>query len=186
MDCSSSEHITECFKLQTSNRNVRLSILDFGLTGRFYAGDNDLPIEYRQLIEEIALNSTTGGTIRTVDLHKLFPDPHGVMNMPGGWALRPFAILASSFKKVILSDADTVFLQNPELLLEEPGFKKTGALFYHDRLLSPASQDTYDWLDNMLEEVNAKYLHDIKKNSGWFDRKTFYEMERYRPVYTFT
>ena len=103
------------------------------------------------------------------------------MGMPGGWALRPFAILASSFKKVILTDADTVFLQNPELLLEEPGFKKTGALFYHDRILSPAKLETYEWLDNMLEEVNAKHLDDLKKDSGWFQRKTFYEMERYSP-----
>ena len=37
----------------------------------------------------------------------------------------------------------------------------------------------------MLEEVNAKYLTDIKKDSGWFDRKTFYEMERYFLAYTF-
>ena len=93
--------------------------------------------------------------------------------------MRPFATLASSFKKVILTDADTVFLESPELLLQEPGFKKTGALFYHDRLLSAAKTDTYDWLDNMLEEVNAKNLDDIKKDSGWFQRKTFYEMERY-------
>ena len=93
--------------------------------------------------------------------------------------MRPFSILASSFKKVILTDADTVFLQNPELLLEEPGFKKTGALFYHDRVLNAANTETYDWLDNMLEEVNAKHLDDLKKNSEWFQRKTFYEMERY-------
>jgi hypothetical protein len=100
------------------------------------------------------------------------------MDMPGGWALRPFAVLASSFKKVILSDADTVFIQDPTLLLQEPGFKDTGAIFYHDRLLAPAKDEVYDWVDNILEEVNAKHLDDVKKNSGWFSRKTFYEMER--------
>ena len=99
--------------------------------------------------------------------------------MPGGWALRPFAILASSFKKVILCDADTIFLQDPAVLLQEPGFRDTGTVFYHDRLLAPAKAEVYDWVDNILEEVNAKHMDDIKKDSGWFDRKTFYEMERY-------
>jgi Mannosyltransferase putative len=131
------------------------------------------------MIDEISRNSSTGGTIRTVDIGRLFPDPGGVMKMPGGWALRPFAILASSFKKVILTDADTVFLQDPSALLTEPGFMDTGAIFYRDRVLGPGSNDVYDWVDNILEEVNAKYLEDIKKNSEWFSRKTWYEMERY-------
>ena len=135
-------------------------------------------MEHRKALESISLNSSVGGSIRTVDVRDFFPDPDGVMDMPGGWALRPFAVLASSFQKVILSDADTIFIQDPTLLLHEPGFKDTGAIFYHDRMLAPAKDDVYDWVDNILEEVNAKRLDDVKKNSGWFNRKTFYEMER--------
>lgn len=101
------------------------------------------------------------------------------MNMPGGWALRPFAILASSFKRVILTDADTVFLQDPALLLEEPGFQNKGAIFYHDRVLGPAGDEVYDWVDNLLDDVNAEYIDDIKKDSEWFNRNTWYELERY-------
>jgi hypothetical protein len=126
----------------------------------------------------ISLNSTAGGTIRTIDIRNVFPDPDGILDMPGGWALRPFAVLASSFKKVILSDADTIFLQNPAVLLQEPAFREKGTVFYHDRVLSPAKPEVYDWVDNILEEVNAKHLDDVKKDSGWFDRTTFYEMER--------
>lgn len=149
------------------------------LISRFYGGDDDLPIDYRRAMEMISLNSSAGGTIRMIDIRNIFPDPDGLLDMPGGWALRPFAILASSFRKVILSDADTIFLQDPALLLQEPGFMKTGAIFYHDRLLAPAKKEVYDWVDNILEEVNAKHIDEIRKNSGWFDRKTFYEMERY-------
>jgi len=137
-----------------------------------------LPWEYRETLESISSNTSAGGTIRVVDINNFFPDPEGVMNMPGGWALRPFAILASSFKKVILTDADTVFLQDPALLLEEPGFQDTGALFYHDRVLGPAGDEIYDWVDHLLDDVNAMYLDDVKKDSEWFNRQTWYELER--------
>lgn len=94
------------------------------------------------------------------------------MSMPGGWALRPFAVLASSCN-VILTDANTIFLQDPTLLLSEPGFIDKGALFYRDRVLGPAKAEVYDWLDNLLDEVNAKNMKEIKKGSGWFRRSSF-------------
>ena len=70
-------------------------------------------MKYRQKIEDLSRRSSAGGDIRTIDLTSIFPDPDGVIGLPGRWASRPFAILASSFKAVILSDADTVFLQDP-------------------------------------------------------------------------
>jgi hypothetical protein len=124
------------------------------------------------------MKDNQSGVIRTLNIKDFFPDPSNAMHMPGGWALRPFAILASSFRKVILTDADTIFLQDPALLFQEDGFLDKGALFYHDRVLGPARAELYDWLDNLLEEVNAKYLQDIRKGSAWFSRSTFYEMER--------
>lgn len=51
----------------------------------------------------------------------------------GAWAVKPFAALASRFEQVILVDADAVFVQPPEVLLEYPGYKETGALFFHER-----------------------------------------------------
>lgn len=145
---------------------------------RFYGGDEDLPSSHRLALESISTPSGPG-TIRVIDIHKHFPDPSNAMSMPGEWALRPFAILASSFRNVILTDADTIFLQDPALLLSEPGFIDKGALFYRDRVLGPAKTEVYDWLDNLLDEVNAKNMKEIKKGSGWFSRSTFYEMERY-------
>ena len=135
------------------------------------------------MIEDLSRTSSTGGDIRTIDLTTIFPDPDGVIGFPGRWASRPFAILASSFKRVILSDADTVFLQDPSLLLQEPGFMNTGALFYRDRVLEAAEKDVYDWVDNILEEANATRLDEVKKDSAWFSRQTKYEMERYSQLF---
>jgi hypothetical protein len=60
----------------------------------------------------------------------------------GGWDMKPFAILASSFRHALMmvirqlskkKDADTVFLQNPEVLLDSPKYQQSGTLFFHDR-----------------------------------------------------
>ena len=144
----------------------------------FYGGDDDLPQQYRVFIEEIALTYPQSGTIKCVDITKKFPDPDEVLGLPGGWAMRPFAILASSFKTVILSDADTVFLQDPSVLLYEPGFLEHGSLFWHDRILGTATDETYQWADELLEAAKAKHLEDLQQQ-GWFAHKTQYEMERY-------
>ena len=80
----------------------------------FYGGDKDLPKEYRRFIESIESSFPDHGSIRTVDITKKFPDPEGILDLPGRWAMRPFALLASSFKTVILADADTIFLQDPK------------------------------------------------------------------------
>ena len=92
--------------------------------------------------------------------------------------MRPFAILASSFKKVILADADTIFLQDPQKILDEVNFQEFGSIFWHDRILSPASEETYKWADELLETAKAKNRDKLQAD-GWFNRKTFYEMERY-------
>jgi len=144
----------------------------------FYGGDDDLPENYRAFIESLTDEYRDAGPITTVDITKKFPDPDKKLGLPGGWAMRPFAILASSFKTAILADADTVFLQDPQIILDEPTFKEYGSIFWHDRALTPAPQDTYKWADELLEAAKAKNMDKVR-NSGWFKHQTFYEMERY-------
>ena len=98
--------------------------------------------------------------------------------------MRPFAMLASSFKQVILADADTVFVMDPRVLLDEESYKKYGSVFWHDRRLAPAPEETYKWADELLETAKAKDLENIKKE-GWFLHETFYEMERYLSLHAF-
>src|SRR5688572_20721284 len=68
--------------------------------------------------------------VRCVDAQKVrkkFP-----VRMLGGWQLKPYAILQSAFREVLLLDADNLAVVNPEFLFETPEFKETGALFWPD------------------------------------------------------
>lgn len=143
----------------------------------FYGGDNDLPKQYRNFINALAVAFPDSGTIKTVDITKKFPDPDGILDLPGGWAMRPFAILASSFKTAILADADTIFVQDPRILLDEVSYKEYGSIFWHDRTLTPAPEETYKWADELLEAAKAKHMDKVT-NEGWFKHQTYYEMER--------
>jgi hypothetical protein len=49
-----------------------------------------------------------------------------------GWELKPYAILHSPFREVLLLDADNVPVVNPEFLFDTPQFHSTGAIFWPD------------------------------------------------------
>lgn len=146
----------------------------------FYAGDQDLPKEFREFIDEIQSTYAGYGTITIIDINHRFLDPDGTLGLPGGWAMRPFAMLASSFKHVILSDADTIFLRDPRVLLREPAYQQYGSIFWHDRILDPAKEEIYNWADEIIAKSKIKNLDKVKEeNPGWFSRRTWYELERY-------
>ncbi|KAI9642630.1 hypothetical protein NHQ30_009435 [Ciborinia camelliae] len=80
----------------------------------------------------------------------------------GKWAIKPFALLASTFEEVILIDSDAFFLQPPEVILDtHSGYHNTGTLFFHDRL---TGKDAY------------RYCHDFWR----------WQMMGHRPSSTFT
>lgn len=91
-----------------------------------HMGPNDLKPSRQRYINGLS-------NVRTVDLKGVF----GVTLE--GWDTKPFALLASRFKKVILMDADVVFLESPEGLFDDRDFAATGALFFRDRSLYPYS-----------------------------------------------
>ncbi len=84
----------------------------------FYAGDDDLPDVKREEIKAPLLE--------TIDVLDQFNETiAGLRN--SGYAMKPFAALASSFERVILIDADTIFLQRPDSYFDEhAGLNKTG------------------------------------------------------------
>jgi hypothetical protein len=49
-----------------------------------------------------------------------------------GWELKPYAIINSSFRQVLLLDADNVPIVNPEFLFETEEFCQDGAVFWPD------------------------------------------------------
>jgi Mannosyltransferase putative len=50
----------------------------------------------------------------------------------GGWELKPYAIIHSRFREVLLIDADNVPAGDPSFLFDSPEFAGTGALFWPD------------------------------------------------------
>lgn len=114
-----------------------------------YAGDHDLsPADREQLQSRF-------GDIRFSDVLDVFDDD-AVDLRNGGWAIKPFAALASSFEEVILVDADAVFLQPPETLLKQKSYASTGALLFHDRLLwKGAFKERHEWWTSQVTHPSA-------------------------------
>ena len=106
-------------------RNVLHSELPIEIA---YAGDTDLSMSQRDVLTSL------GPNISTLNVLEKFYDAS--LNLAvGGWAIKPFAALASSFRNTILLDADAVFLQDPSVGFEDSRFQETGVLFFHDRML---------------------------------------------------
>lgn len=62
-----------------------------------YAGEEDLPLYSREKLLDVELD------MEFIDVLEVFSD-----DRDGGWAIKPFAVLASTFEQVILLDADCV------------------------------------------------------------------------------
>ena len=109
-----------------------------------YLGDQDLGEDYRAELEALP------GVI-TRDIAQMTNDEGWKL---AGWAAKPFAMLLSSFREAIFIDADSLFFVNPEVLFDDPGYKKTGALFFRDRKIMPENKKR--WLQQVLPKPIPK------------------------------
>jgi hypothetical protein len=88
----------------------------------WHLGDSELSAEMRALVEPL------GVTCRdALEVRRLFP-----VKFVAGWALKPFAILHSRFREVLLLDADNSPVIDPSFLFEVPEYKRTGAVLWPD------------------------------------------------------
>ncbi|MCJ1305338.1 hypothetical protein MMC08_008152 [Hypocenomyce scalaris] len=113
-----------------------------------YAGEDDLPLPFREAIV------TMGANIETLDITRVLNDK--TLNFKiedGGWAVKSFALLVSKFEQAIVIDADAVFLQKPEVIFEShEGYQQTGTLLFHDRLLwQGAFRERHQWWEKEME-----------------------------------
>lgn len=117
-----------------------------------YVGDADLNRDSRQDLEDLegVVTRDLAVMIRAEGWHV------------ASWAAKPFAILLSSFREVIFIDADSFFFVNPEVLFEDPGYVRTGALFFRDRLIMPESKR--EWLQRILPQPVSR---NVKKSRLW-------------------
>ncbi|KAI5198108.1 putative alpha-1,3-mannosyltransferase [Aureobasidium subglaciale] len=103
-----------------------------------YGSEEDLGQEYREILEE-------------------WP---GVRDLR--WALKPWAMLISSFQEVLFLNADVVFFADPEFLLHDGRYKNTGALFLTDRNLGRG--DKRGWIKKVIPlSISSK----MKTNRVW-------------------
>ncbi|KAI9279058.1 mannosyltransferase putative-domain-containing protein [Umbelopsis sp. AD052] len=129
----------------------------------FYIDEGDLSPANRQYFETKFTN------VKTVDISKIL-DPK--WTKLGGWAIKPFAMLASSFTEVILIDADVYFLRKPEELFSDPAYLKTGALFFYDRTILPNWTKGRDWLLSFLPSYSTQI-----SRSRWWSLTSSHEQE---------
>jgi glycosyltransferase involved in cell wall biosynthesis len=76
-----------------------------------------------------------------------------------GWELKPFAILNSSFKEVLLLDADNVPVIDPTFLFQTPEYADSGAIFWPD--YSRLRRDRPIW-----ELCGVKYRNEPEFETG--------------------
>ncbi|KAF8985039.1 hypothetical protein BGZ46_006171 [Entomortierella lignicola] len=129
----------------------------------YYTGGGDLTPENRAWFEAF-------DNVRTIDITTLIDNNLVILE---GWAIKPFALLISSFSEAILMDSDAYFLSPPEVLFDDDGYKETGTVFFYDRSLFPgAGGDKKIWMESFLPTMSN---HPSK--TQWFNSKGDHEME---------
>jgi hypothetical protein len=49
-----------------------------------------------------------------------------------GWQIKAFIVKHTKYDEIILCDCDSVFLENPEVIFNDPNYLKTGSYFFKD------------------------------------------------------
>ncbi len=88
----------------------------------WHLGRTELDPTMEALIAPLGVNC-----VNARDLMSRYP-----MRNPLGWELKSYALLHSSFREILLLDADNVPVRNPEYLFDSPEYAGTGAIFWPD------------------------------------------------------
>lgn len=96
-----------------------------------YAGDQDLSPANRALLVELV--GPTRPDLEFLDMSTVFDVADlKLWSSRSRKALKPFAVLSSTFEQVVLVDVDTLFFQKPEALFENTSYQHTGAFVFGD------------------------------------------------------
>ncbi|KAF9313832.1 hypothetical protein BG003_004761 [Podila horticola] len=112
----------------------------------YHMGEGDLSSERQTYLRDMA------DDIEVIDVTHVLDNEY--MRL-GGWAIKPFAMLASSFEEVMFVDADAYFLQDPAVLYEDAGYKATGALFFFDRTLFQDSHTIPEFMKTIMPVMSS-------------------------------
>jgi hypothetical protein len=128
----------------------------------FYNGNHDLQEDKQEILSQFE-------NVYLTDISDYFDNK--IINL-GGWAIKPFSILASRFEEVILMDADAIYIRDPVELFEDEGYLEKGTVFFRDRTLFPGSHKGSRWLKSWMIDP----LPETKESRYW-NEKTAHEME---------
>ncbi|KAG0033084.1 hypothetical protein BGZ81_009411 [Podila clonocystis] len=129
----------------------------------YHMGESDLSRERQTYLRDMADN------IEVLDVTHVLDNEYMKL---GGWAIKPYAMLASSFEEVMFVDADAYFLQDPAVLYEDEGYKATGALFFFDRTLFQDSHDIPEFMKTIMPVMSS-----FPPLSRTFNRLSAHEQE---------
>ncbi|ORX84014.1 hypothetical protein BCR32DRAFT_137449 [Anaeromyces robustus] len=157
--CAGNGHFKFAISTIDALRNIIESELPIEI---FYNGDGDLSIENRKKFQEYK-------DVYLSDISQYFDnEPLRI----GGWAIKPFSVLASRFQEVILMDADAMYIRDPAILFEDEGYIQTGTVFFRDRTLFPGSHPGSKWLKSWMVDP----LPETRASRFW-NELTSHEME---------
>jgi len=136
-----------------------------------YAGTDDLQPKHRDFLAGL------GSNIEFLDVLQRFPAARWDL-AKSGWAMKPFALLASARPRAILMDADALFLISPDSLFDEhPGLAKTGTLFFHDRAATGGDDDRRNWVKDQIAAAGIEPSDYLANESLFYSGATWYEQD---------
>jgi alpha 1,3-mannosyltransferase len=166
--CAGSGNFHLAGHLIRSLRRVHGSSAPFEIA---YAGDDDLKPEHRKFLAGLESNITF------IDVLQRFPAARRDL-VKSGWAMKPFALLASAHSRAILMDADALFLSSPDSLFEEhPALAKTGTLFFHDRAAIGGGDDRRLWVKAQIEAAGISPSTYLATESLFYEGAAWYEAD---------
>lgn len=89
----------------------------------WYRGPSEMPPQMQELVEPL--------DVQLVDAMEICRQ-QGVGELQG-WAIKPFSMLHSRFRRVLYLDSDNVPVDDPSYLFDAPEFRQFGSLFWTDR-----------------------------------------------------
>jgi len=127
-----------------------------------YVGLSDLSEEHRKELESYE-------NVFCTDVTEFFDNDIIFLS---GFAVKPFAALASRFEEIILMDADATYIHDPAEWFEDIEYKRTGTLFFKDRTLYPGPHRGSEWIHEWMVEPS-----DYAKNTRFYKELSAHEME---------
>jgi hypothetical protein len=102
----------------------------------WHLGLQEMTAEMRALLEPLGVRC-----VDALERRKTWP-----CRRLGGWELKAYAVVHSTFEQVLFLDSDNMAVADPEYLFDLPEFRETGAIFWPDLGQLKPTQRAWDLL----------------------------------------